>query len=305
VTDSPDFVQESAEPVGAVLARWRRRKKIPGQALGERVGMSQAKVSRIETGAVAPDPADVRRIADALSVPDDEVERLVEMAEHTTNQLTDWRPTHLGLANRQRDVRQLEASTRELRVFQPAVVIGLMQTSEYARALMGSLHIELDDDRIADSSEAVAEAIAARMQRNQILEQPGRRFHFLMTEAVLTNQVCRPAEMLGQIARIQDVAEQENVTVRILPFDVELKIAPYHGFFLMDDRCVLVDLFNTSLMSRGRRTVRHYQRVFDALEESGTGDITGILDKDRRIYARRLLPDATAGNPLATPSTVP
>jgi transcriptional regulator with XRE-family HTH domain len=288
MTGSPDFTNKAEEPVGVVLARWRRQKKIPGQTLGQAVGMSQAKISRLETGAVSPDPGDVRLLANALGLPPEEVERLVELAEHTTNQLTDWRPTHLGLANRQRDVRQLEASARELRIFQPAVVVGLMQTSEYARALMTSLQTELDDDRIADSTEVVADAVAARLQRNQILEQPGRSFHFVMAEAVLANQVGRPEEMLTQITRIQDVAQRGNVQVHFVPLGAKWKIAPYHGFVVMDDRCVLVELFNTSLMSRGRRTVRHYRRVFDALEESGTAEIDEILDKYRRIYARRL-----------------
>jgi transcriptional regulator with XRE-family HTH domain len=294
MTESPDFAGDAEEPVGVALARWRRRKKIPGQALGDRVGMSQAKISRLETGAVTPDPNDVRRLATALGLPEQEIERLVELADHTTNQLTDWRPTQQSLANRQQDVRQLEASTRELRIFQPAVVVGLLQTSEYARALMTSLQTALADDRIADSTEVVAEAVAARMQRNQVLEQPGRRFHFLMAEAVLAHQVGGPAEMLGQIARIQDVSEQENVSIRFIPLDTVWPISPYHGFYVMDDRCVLVDLFNQSLMSRGRRTIRHYQRVFDTLEDSGTEQIGDILDKYRHIYARRLLPESVA-----------
>jgi len=294
VTDSPDFPTDPEEPVGVALARWRRRKKIPGQALGDRVGMSQAKISRLETGAVTPDPGDVRTIATALGLPIDEVERLVELAEHSTNQLADWWPTQQSLANRQRDVRQLETASRELRIFQPAVVVGLMQTSEYARALMTSLQVGLADDRIADSTEAVAEAVAARMQRNQILEQPGRRFHFVMAEAVLANEVGGPTQMLGQISRIQYIAEQENVTVHIVALDAVWPIPPFHGFSVMDERCVLVDLFNTSLISRGRRTVGHYRRVFDALESVGTPDIGDVLERYQRFYARRLLPDPTA-----------
>jgi transcriptional regulator with XRE-family HTH domain len=292
VTDSPDLPDRADEPVGAALARWRRRKKIPGQALGDRVGMSQAKISRLETGAVTADPSDVRLIATALDLPGDEIERLVDVAEQKAGQWTEWRPTQQSIASRQHDVRQLEATTKELRIFQPAVVVGLMQTSEYARALMSSLQTELADDRIADSTAVVAEAVAARMQRNQVLEQHDRRFRFLMAEAVLANQVCGPAEMLAQLARIEDVAGQENVTVRIVPTDAEWPIAPYHGFYVMDDRVVLIDLFDTSLMARSRRTIRHYQRVFDALERVGTADIAAIVDKYRQIYARRLLSGA-------------
>jgi hypothetical protein len=62
----------------------------------------------------------------------------------------------------------------------------------------------------------------------------------------------------------------------------------------MDDRYVLVDLFNTSLMSQGRRTIGHYRRVFDALEQVGTTDFDKILIKYQKMYARMLLPDAAA-----------
>ena len=258
---SPDFAHDGLaadEPVGVALARWRKRRKIPGQVLGARVGMSQAKISRLETGASAPDPNDVRLIAEqGLELPLDEVERLVALAEHSSNQLVDWRPTQSGLAHRQRDVRQLENSAHQLRIFQPAVVPGLLQTSEYARALMVALRTELADDAIADSATVVSEAVAARMQRNQVLTEPGRRFRFVIAESVLANKVCGPAEMLAQLERLRDVARQPDVDVRVIALDADWPIAPYHGFVLMDDRCVLVDLFNTSLMSRGRRIIRH------------------------------------------------
>lgn len=293
MTDSSEPSDRTHEAVGVVLARWRKRRKIPGQALGERVGMSQAKISRLETGVAAPDPHDVRVLAEALELPSDEIERLVDIAEHSSDQLIEWRPAQWGLAHRQRDVRQLETSAHAIRIFQPAVVVGLLQTSEYARALMASLQTELADDQIADSALVVSEAVAARMQRNQILAEPGRQFHFLLAEAVLGNQVCRPAEMLAQIDRLREVSRQDNVALSIVPAGVEWPIAPYHGFALMDDRCVLVDLFNTSLMSRGRRTVRHYRRVFDAIHRAGTSDISPILERYQQRYARMLLPQAT------------
>jgi transcriptional regulator with XRE-family HTH domain len=297
MNDSPDFsgLDEADEPVGAVLARWRKSKKIPGQQLGSRVGMSQAKISRLETGASTPDPGDVRLIAEqGLELAADEVERLVALAEHTSNQLVDWRPTQSGLANRQRDVRQLETSTREMRLFQPAVVPGLLQTSEYARALMSSLQTELADELIAESPMAVSEAVGARIQRNQVLAEPQRRFFFVIAESVLANRVCGPADMLAQLERLREVARQPNVDLRVIGQDAQWPIAPYHGFVLMDDRCVLVDLFNTSLMSRGRRIVRHYQRVFDALEGAGVLEIDPILDRYQDRYARILLPREVA-----------
>src|SRR5687767_9161149 len=70
---SPDT---DTEPVGAALARLRRDKGLSGRQLGDLVGLSQASVSRIETGATAPDPALIGRLAAALDAPPDVVRSL-------------------------------------------------------------------------------------------------------------------------------------------------------------------------------------------------------------------------------------
>jgi len=291
--DAPGAPDNAEEPLGQALARWRKRRKISGQELGVRVGMSQAKISRLETGASAPDPHDIRRIAEALELPGDEVERLTSLADRASEQLIDWQSAEPALAGRQHFVRRLESAARETKVFQPAVVPGLLQTDGYARAVLASLRKELADDQIADSTLAVSEAVAARMQRSQVLDEPGRQFHFLMTEEVVSRRVCRPADMLAQIARLREVAAKPQVSLRIIPSDAEWPVAPFHGFVLTDDRNVFVDLFNTSLLSRGRRTVGHYQRMFEALDSVATSDIDSILDTHQKRFVH-LLPGAAA-----------
>ncbi|GID33007.1 helix-turn-helix domain-containing protein [Paractinoplanes brasiliensis] len=293
MTDSPYFPENTDEPVGAVLARRRKSLKIPGQVLGERVGMSQAKISRLETGKSTPDPSDVRLIAEALALPDVEVDRLAALAERSSNQLVDWHSTEAGLQNRQNRVRHLETAVREVRTFQPAVVVGLLQTSEYARAILTALRTSLDDDEIADSALAVSEAVSTRLQRSEMLYEAGRSFTFIMTEAVLRNQVCPAADMVAQIGRLREVAQLPNVRLLIIPENVELSIAPFHGFELMGDRYVMVDLFNTTIGSDGRHTIRLYQRVFDTLEAMATSDIDTMLDAHQYRYIR-MLPGAVA-----------
>lgn len=292
MTDSPDSAGRPVEPVGAILARWRKRRKLTGQTLGDRVGMSQAKISRLETGAVAAEPGDVRLLAEALEMPPVEVERVVGLAEHADNQLTEWTSAGHDLAARQREYGRMEATAKELRVLQPTVIPGLLQTSEYARAVLADLTDEPDDARLADS--AVSEAVNARMQRNQILYSPGREFHFLITEQVLRNQVCKPAEMHAQIDRMREVAAYPNVHLRIITDDALLPIAPYHGFVVADDRWVSVDLFSASLKSSGRKTVRAYRRTFEALERVALSDIGDLLDRYQARYVQLLLPNSVA-----------
>jgi len=269
--------------LGASLARLRREAGLTGKELGRRAGMSQAKVSRIETGVGSVDPKDVSALAGALGLSEDEQLHLTEQAERGRDQVTDWRPTRLGAADRQRDFAQLEAATREFRVYQPAVVVGLLQTSEYARSVLSQFQA-LTSAKIADSPVDVSEAVSARVRRHQVLADKNRHFTFIMSEAVLSNRLCRPADMLAQIERIREVAAESNVTVSIVPADARWKIPPYHGFEMLDDRCVLIDLINTTLISRVRADIRLYGEVFATLEELGTTDIGPLLDQYYDFY---------------------
>ncbi|GID54196.1 hypothetical protein J3R03_006228 [Actinoplanes couchii] len=139
--------------------------------------MSQAKISRLENGVVTAEPRDVRLLAAALGIPEAEMERLVESAEHADDRVTDWQWAQQGMVSSPNEMGRIEASAEEFRVFQPAVIPGLLQTSEYARAVMTGLKDESDDERLADSAAAVSEAVTARIRRSEILTYPDRQFH--------------------------------------------------------------------------------------------------------------------------------
>jgi transcriptional regulator with XRE-family HTH domain len=270
-------------PVGEVLARLRRAAKVTGQRLGELVDMSQAKISRIETGAVAADPADVHKIAAALGLSPADQNRLLEKAAHSRDHITDWQPVQSNVVDRQVEFARIEGETRVFRVFQPTVVVGLLQTSEYARAILSRFQLELIAGGRADEG-VVFEAVSARVRRHEVLADRRKQFHFVMTETVLNNRVCRPSDMLAQIDRLREVSQQENVTLSIIPSDADLSIPTYHGFELLDDRCVMVDLYNTTIVSRGRADTSIYRQVFDNLQSVGTTDIGGLLDKYFELY---------------------
>jgi len=229
--------------------------------------MSQAKISRLENGVGIPSVSDIRKVAEELGATQELIERLVALAERAGDQMTDWRPTRGVVAGMQREVERLEASTQTFRVFQPAVIVGLAQTSEYMRSILAATH----------GIQSVPEAVSVRVRRQEALSDVDRRFHFVMTETVLRNRLCRPEYMPTQIQRLRDLAGQPNVSLRIIPSDAKLKIPPYHGFELLDDRIVIVDVFNTLVTTRGRTDVALYQQVFGELEDNASEDIDPIL----------------------------
>jgi transcriptional regulator with XRE-family HTH domain len=278
---------ESREPIGIVLARLRRRAGLTGSQLGLRARMSQAKISRIETGSITPDPADVRDLATALRADKHEVQRLVDLAERAHEQMTDWRPSSPMLSPDQR-LAKLETEARIIRDFQPALIPELLQTSDYARAAY--LHLPQSDM----SEMAALTAASERIRRQKILADPAREFRFVLSEMVLRGSMFSPEEMLAQIQRIRRLAETDNVTISIVADESPTTLPPLHGFTILDDASVMVTVFNTVLASRGGGDVTLYRRLFDSLEASADADPGPILDTYLRRHLARLMRDLGA-----------
>jgi hypothetical protein len=250
--------------------------------------MSQPKISRIERGKGLPDPEDIARIARALGADDELTRQLIDQAEGSHNRMTDWRPAPPGLATMQRSVGDWEAATTTFRMFEPTIVTGLFQTSGYAHAVLVAFQ-SLTAQEGGDMSEtAVLEAVSGRVQRQEIIADRNKSFSFVMAETVLKNRVCPPAEMLAQIGRLRELAIRENVSIRIVPEQAIWELPPQHGFVLLDDRLVVVDLYNTGLTSRGRLDAQRYRQVFDSFDRTAVDDIEPILRRYEELYVALL-----------------
>jgi hypothetical protein len=208
---------------------------------------------------------------------------LITLAERPPERMLDWRLGADTLSQRQHDLAQLESEVRVLRVFQPAVIIGLLQTSEYARAVLTDV-FTLNSQPGADVAAEVSAAVAARMERQQILAGASKQFRFVMTETVLQYRMCRPEDMLGQSQRLRVVVRRENVSLKIIPADVHPGYPLLHGFQLHDDRHIFIDLSNTAVTTRGKADLRLYRRMFDVFEARATEDIEPILSRYWGLY---------------------
>jgi transcriptional regulator with XRE-family HTH domain len=280
--------------VGPDLAKLRKQRRLTGVALAKIVGISQSKISKIEVGTIIPSPEDVERLARALDASDDQVTALVERVEGQHQELVDVRFSGRRMISGQQELASLESRARAVRVFQPAVVPGLLQTTGYAQAILSDyagVFVEVFGGRDREDERPVRPAVTARVARQEVLGGVGRTFHLLMMETVFMNRVCSPAQMLAQLDHIRQVAaEYSAVTIGIVPTDTQLAYPPLHGFHLLDDRNLMIDLANTSVASRGSEVLRIYRTVFDYFAEQATTAIDPILDRYTEIYARLTLP---------------
>lgn len=284
VADQNGSPQAPGEPVGQVLARMRKAKRLTGAQLAAAVGMSQPKISRIERGKGLPDSADIGRIARALGADEVLAQQLVDRAEAFHNRMTDWRPAPPGLATMQHSLGEWEASARSLRMFEPTIVAGLLQTDGYARSIFAAFQRLTAYDGAGRGESTVLEAVSGRVQRQEIVADESKSFRFVMAETVLANRLCTPIEMLAQIARLRELAERDNISLSFVPDHALWALPPQHGFILLDDRLVVVDLYNTGTTTRGRLDIEMYQQIFDLFESTATDDIEPILRKHEEFY---------------------
>ncbi|HTF07298.1 MAG TPA: helix-turn-helix transcriptional regulator [Asanoa sp.] len=285
---TPGALFDPDDSLGATLARMRRAKNLTGRQLAELVDMSQPKISRLENGVGLPDPADVARVARALDAAEDILRHLIDLAEHAQNRMTDWRAFTVSLAGRQRSVGDLESDAKTLRVFQPFLIPGLLQTSEYARAVLTRFQHLISPTSPVVGSANVAEAVSLRMARQEILADQDRTFHFVMLEGVFQSHVCAPEYMPAQIQRLREVGKQDNVTISVVPAGVDPGTPPLNGFVLADESLIMIDLLNTSISSVGRADMADYRRTFDEYAQAAVTEFEALLTRHQDGYLQQM-----------------
>ena len=252
--------------------------------------MTPSKVSRVETGRTGVTPADVRRLAEALRMSESEIDELAQHAGATrpaTEPMEQWGTRSGGLTRRQAEVAEAEQAAREISIFQPAVVPGLLQTSGYAEAVMRPRRRPGNEPESETAEADLIDAVAARVRRQRILKIPDKRFRFIMTESTLSNRLGSPEDMVAQVRRIREIARLPNVSIAIIPADAALARAPMNGFELLDDEWVMMDLFNTSLRSQVISDIQLYQDVFEGFAEVAETAIEPFLDRYAAVYLSR------------------
>lgn len=280
--DSP--VSVGTEDLGESLARHRKARRLSGAELGERVGLSQPTISRLERGIGLPNPEDVRRIAEALEIDEAETRRLLALADRSSSQVVHWRPNPVQLATRQQSARERESAYRAFRSFEPAVIPGPLQTSEYARAVLSSFQELMTPGVDLSATAALPQAVSARLRRQEVLSDHRRQFHFIIAEGVLGNQICAAEDMAAQIRRLREVSRQANVSIAIVAAETWWRVPPIHGFTLLGDDTVTVDLFSNGLTAEDASNGRFYRDVFNFLNEQAVPEIDSILDKYLKRY---------------------
>jgi transcriptional regulator with XRE-family HTH domain len=274
--------------LGAALKRHREAAGLDQSTAASAILKSITKVSRLESGHVSASPLEVRTLLDRYGVEDaDERSRLEQLAR-SSNERGWWLDYQEIVRPGYADHITLETDSTYIRSWEPALVPGLLQTPEYAEAVITSGPTFIPSER-------VTELVKVRQERQKRIEAGRVHFTAIVWEpAVLSLAAHGPIIRNRQLQRLLDAGERQNVTVQILP-QAASTAAGMSGAFVAFSFGVEPNVEAVSVRTVANTTVVEspedlalYVNVFDQLRSAAMSP----MDSAERI--RQLLEEAPA-----------
>lgn len=195
--------------LGVELRRLREAAGLTAVEAAALLGANRVQISQIEAGLVGVSEQRVRRLASHYACTDSEfVEALVVMA---TDKTRGWWEDFRGLLPTSfLDLAELEHHATSLQEIAILYVPGLLQTEEYARAVFSARIPEL-------APEELELRVQLRMRRQRV----DVSYDLVIHESALRIRVSDRAASRAQLAKLLERSEAGNVSVRVVPFDLD------------------------------------------------------------------------------------
>ncbi|HEV8651715.1 MAG TPA: helix-turn-helix transcriptional regulator [Actinomycetes bacterium] len=268
--------------LGIELRQLREAADLTIDQVAKALECSDSKVSRIETGRVGATPRDVRDMLALYQVSDEQRDALIQIAREA-RQKGWWHeygdvpivPAYIGL----------EVAAASVRLFEPLVVPGILQTVEYARAVIHSVFPKLPPEEIEHRAEL-------RMARQSLLTQDDPlALWVVLDEAVLHRLIGEHAVAREQLHRLIEAAELPNVTLQMLPFAAGVHAGSDGAFNIIgfdepaDPDLVFLEHAAVALYLETAEEVDRFRLLFDrlcdtALDPAASTDFIMALAKE-------------------------
>ncbi|MFI5936692.1 helix-turn-helix domain-containing protein [Actinoplanes sp. NPDC051494] len=233
-----------------------------GAAVAGLLGWSESKLSRIETARTGISDADLERLLQVLGAPRVELVRLRDLARRGRVRVW-WAPYRSSVAEPYDEYVAFEAEAVSMCEWEAQLVPGLLQTDEYAHAVIGAGADNRDP-------EILQRRTALRMARQSVLtREPAPELCVVLDESVLRREVGGRAVLRRQLQRLYDASGRPGVDLRVMPFSAGSHAALTEAFviFEFEDRPPVVhseDLIGGQLRTKDAE-VRVYRAAFEDL----------------------------------------
>ncbi len=215
-----------AQWLGKQLRELREAAKLTLREAGDHVQRDQAALSRWEQGLTPARVPDVLALLNLYGVDDPDVRDGLERLSRDIWQKGWWDDYAGETSGKVIDHAWLESRAETLRSFDVLVIPGLLQTAEYAEAVIRAADPEADPAY-------VARWVRFRMIRQQVLtrEEP-MRFAAILDEALLCRVVGGAPVMRTQLQHLVHLGARPNIAIRVLPFSAGAHASPRGPFMI-------------------------------------------------------------------------
>ncbi|MFD9121955.1 helix-turn-helix domain-containing protein [Streptomyces bottropensis] len=252
--------------LGDELRRFREAAGVSMAEAAELLDCTKGKISRMENGHVPVRTPDLNALMHAYRVEDPETRnRLSAMALRANRRRRDgwWHQYSSVLGDPYRDQIELEAICDTVRTYEVQLVPGLLQTSEYGRAVTVA-------SRAWTTPEEIDQFVQVRLARQQRLtDEDPMSLWAVLAEGVLRQHVGGPAVMGAQLEHLATMAELPNITVQVLPFSRGAHSGMFGPYLLLSfPQVTSLDLVLTetptgNIWMEREPEVAYYRALFD------------------------------------------
>ncbi len=251
-----------ARALGTALRGARENQELTTRELANRIGRNQGEISRWETGDRTPKPEHVAQFLTTLGIIGKPYNEIMSLAYDTTASL--WTATTLPAQQQQLAAFiEMEQSAAALVQVAPILVPGLLQTRDYAHAVMrGSGNL---------SSDEVVTRLAIRMGRQDAITRanPVKCTAFIGETAIHQN-IGNQSVMVEQLRHLLKMARRPNIAIRLMPFDRDWHPGLEAPFILIrpEDSSPIVhlELRRSSTFLHEEDVVLAYMDALDAID---------------------------------------
>ncbi|MGH3687772.1 MAG: helix-turn-helix domain-containing protein [Pseudonocardiaceae bacterium] len=195
--------------VAAELRMLSEQAGLSGAEVAKRMGMSPSKISRIETGNSGLQIEDIAALLGLYQVPAATRDDLLDLVRRSEER--SWWTRQPGLPQLWRSLIDFEAKATRVQNYEALFVPGLLQTAEYARAIIQGVAPTVSEAELDN-------LVAARMARQALLARASApQFLAVVDEGALRRPIGEPGVMHRQLQHLLGAAEQPHVTLRVVP----------------------------------------------------------------------------------------
>jgi transcriptional regulator with XRE-family HTH domain len=239
--------------LGAALRQLRDNKSLSSEEVGERLGWSASKISRIETARIGVRVSDVRLLLELYGVEEHQRGELLALAHDAGRR--GWWADYANIPQDYAAYIAFEDEADHVLQYESHIIPGLLQTEEYAKyVIAGSKDYAFMAPRIIDRH------VEVRMRRKQLLQPPrSLRLSVLIDEAVLLRRIGDNSVMARQLEDLIEIMRLPNVSLRVLALDGTNDPVPILGSFILLEFSPAYDVVFPDLVHTEGFTSTHTQ----------------------------------------------